>query len=166
MAKKILIPLAIMAGIVVCLLLFLILVGNSIDLKCMRSQGQGTTCQISQEFLGRISTSSRTVTDVMTAQVEQNCNGNNGCSYRPILVTSSGDSFPVNNIFTNYGPVTQQVSQISALLQGSQQDFELKMDPPWSWWPAILSAGIGGIGLFMVLILMIKNLIGMVRKNN
>jgi hypothetical protein len=156
MLKTMLINLLIMAGIVCFALIFVFVFGNSIDLKCLRQQ-QGITCQIRKELFGRIPISSRIVTNVTEVQNEGDCSGEDGCSYRPVLVTSSGDSVPVNDVYTDEGPVTQQVAQIRNFIESNDPNFELKLDA--AWWVIILIGGLGLMGLIIVFFSMISTII-------
>jgi len=156
MFRKIFVNLMIMAGIVCFAAIFLFIFGNSIDLKCLRTQNQGIACQINKEFLGKFPVSSRIVTNVTDVQNDENCD-NDGCSYRPILVTSSGDTVPVNDVYTDGGPVSQQVSQISSFIQSDQSNFELKLNTPW--WVIIMIGSFALIGLVIVFFSMINSII-------
>ena len=69
-------------------------------------------------------------------------------------MTSAGDIVPVNNVYTDGGPVSQQVSQISGFIQSNEPSFELKLDMPW--WVIILIGGLGLMGWIIVFISMVS----------
>lgn len=152
MSGKILIYLAMMVGVLAFSGLFIVIFGNSHEVYCVRPAGQNPVCKISTALLGRIPTSSRAVSDVVDGQEEKSCDSD--CAYRAVLVTSSGQRQPVNNVFTEGGPVLDQITQIRGFLDGGAPTYVYEEGV--SWWVVALSGGVALIGVPVLTI----NLIG------
>lgn len=146
MARRILIYLAIVAGITAFSALFIVIFANSIQVSCRRSANSEATCAITTSLLGRWPTSSRVVAGVTGVQLDENCDDD--CSYRAILMTSRGDWEPVNDVFTDESIVRRQVEAVRGFLQGSQPNLEYT--EPVAWWVVALILGMDLIGLGVV----------------
>ena len=91
---------------------------------------------------------------------DESCDAEDGCSYRTLLVTSSGQSVPLNDVYTDAAPVEKQMDSISAFLDGQTDRFDYVEDMPL--WVVELS---GGLGLMIILIVSV-NFIAQVLKYN
>jgi hypothetical protein len=148
MFRSILIQIVTLIGIVCFAGLFLLIFADSVDLKCVRQTNGSLTCEIRKEVFGQFPISSNTVTNVKDVQMEQDCSGDSGCSYRADLVTSRGDMVPVNDVYTDEGPVSQQAAQISDGIHSGQPSFDYHQDTPW--WVVFLIGGLGLLGVIIV----------------
>ena len=142
MFQKILIYLAMMLGVLAFSGLFIVLFGNSHEVYCVRPTGQNPVCRISTALLGRIPMSTRAIADVVDVQQEKSCDSD--CAYRAVLVTASGQRVPVNEVYTDRGPVSDQMTEIRAFLDGAAPTYVNEEDVPW--WVVALSGGLGLIG--------------------
>lgn len=87
--------------------------------------------------------STRTVSDVVDVQEDESCDSD--CAYRAVLVTSSGQREPVNSVFTDGGPVLDQITEIKGFLDGAAPTYVYEEGV--SWWVVALSGGIALIGV-------------------
>jgi hypothetical protein len=143
-----LIHLIILLGILAFCGLFIILLDNSLDVYCIHPADQNAACKISKAFMGRYPVSTRALVDVVDVQKDRSCDDD--CSYRALLVTSSGQKVPVNNVFTDEGPVLEQMASIRAFLDGAEQSFEYKTEAPG--WVLTVFGGLGLVGALSVVI--------------
>lgn len=141
MLGKILKYLLLVAGTVAFFGLFVVIFGNSTELTCARIAGENPTCRINRLFMGRYQTSSRIVEDVTDAVIEEDCD--DGCSYRPVLYTAGGQGIPLNDVYTDWGPVKKQVDEIDGFLASGGTSYQLKIPVPW--WVMILVGGMGAV---------------------
>lgn len=139
MIGRILKYLLMIAGTVVFFGLFVVIFGNSTELTCARVAGENPTCKINRLFLGRYQVSSRVVENVTDVEVEEDCD--DGCSYRPVLYTAGGQSVPVNDVYTDRGPVRRQVDAIDSFLASDAASYQMTI--PVSWWVMVLLGGMG-----------------------
>lgn len=146
MGTKILTYAAIALGIIAFSGLFVLIFGNSLTVHCVRPAGQNPVCKISKALLGRYPTSSRTVSDVVDVQQDRSCDDD--CSYRMLLVTGNGESVPLNEVFTDLGPVQKQMAEFSAFLDGTAPSFDYEEGV--LWWVVALTGGGGLIGLLVL----------------
>jgi hypothetical protein len=146
MIKRILVHLAMAIGVVAFSGLFILLFGNRLDVTCIRPAGQNAVCKISKALLGEFPTSTRAVSDVVDVEQDRSCD--DGCTYRTVLVTSSGQRVPVNDVFTDQGPVIEQMSQIRNFLDGVAPAYEYTLEVPS--WVVPLMGGLGLVGLAAV----------------
>lgn len=121
----------------------MVLFGNSHEVYCVRAAGQNPVCRISTALLGKIPMSTHTVSDVVDVQEEKSCDSD--CAYRAVLVSSSGAREPVNNVFTDGGPVLDQITEIKAFLAGAAPTYIYEEGV--SWWVVALSGGMALIGV-------------------
>ena len=130
-----------LAGTVVFFGLFVIIFGNSTELTCVRVAGQYPTCQISRLFLGRYQSSSWIVQNVTDVEIEEDCD--DGCSYRPVLYTAEGRGIPLDDVYTDWGPVKKQVDDIDSFLASGATHYEMTIPVPW--WVMLLIGGMGTV---------------------
>ena len=72
---------------------------------------------------------------VIDVQMDENCD-EDGCHYRAVLVTSTGQSVPVNHVYTDRGIARRQVDAFEEFLGGTNQSFEYVEPVPW--WVVIM----------------------------
>ena len=141
MFTRFLIYLAIVVGALAFSALFVVIFGNSLEVHCARSTDGSSTCKFSKALLGKYPLTSRTVTGIVDVKSDESCDADSGCSYRALLVTSSGQSVPLNDVYTDEGPVEKQMDGLSAFLNGQTDSFDYVEDVPW--WVVELSVGLG-----------------------
>jgi hypothetical protein len=149
MIGRILKYLLMIAGTVVFFGLFVVIFGNSTDLTCARVAGENPTCKINRLFLGRYQLSSRIVENVTDVEIDEDCD--DGCSYRPVLYTAGGQGVPVNDVYTDRGPVSRQVADIDSFLASDAASYEMTIPVPW--WVMVM---IGGMGIVVAAVLAIS----------
>lgn len=115
------------AGIVLVIvgLVFLVLVGQVVQVNCSRAAG-GTNCSIQNMFLGFIPLGSQQVNGVSAAALGESCAVKdvltNGCAYRVELV-QGGVNTPVTNIYLSGQSGAQQaMQQINTYIQSGSSD--------------------------------------------
>jgi hypothetical protein len=125
------------------LALFGVIFANSLTISCIRPPGRNPECRMSKALLGTIPMSTRAVTDIVDVQEDETCD--DGCTYRAVLITSNRESYPVNDVYTDEGPVQEQIASIQAFLHGTNPTYERA--EPVSWWIVLV---LGGIGVMVV----------------
>src|SRR5512143_1352436 len=102
--------------------------GNSLHVSCVRQAGQDAICKISRSLLGMYTVSTRAVPRVVDVSQDRSCD--DGCSYRTMLVTASGESVALNEVYTDQGPVLNQMNAFRSFLQGSEPTFTYEEPSP------------------------------------
>ena len=146
MTRKVLTYLAMAAGVFVFAGLFVLIFGNSIEVTCGRETAQAPNCRITRLLLGRVPVSNHDVLGVTDIQVDEDCD--DGCSYRAVLVTASGEGVPLNFVYTDRGPVMRQIDAFEPFLNGSATSFHY--EEPVPWWVVALTGGLGLMGIVML----------------
>jgi hypothetical protein len=82
-----------------------------------------------------------------------------GCSYRAEFITSNGKQIPVNEVYTDYNPVSKRVNDLKSQMNSGESSFEYKIEP--LWWLVYL---LGGLFLMEVVILTLTIGAGAVRE--
>ncbi|HEX2696178.1 MAG TPA: hypothetical protein VHM28_00625 [Anaerolineales bacterium] len=139
MRNKILPFLAMFVGSICFGLLFVVIFVNGTELDCLRQSDQSYTCHSRTLFLGQIKTFDDKfdkVVDIVIA--EDSCD--DGCAYRAEFVRSSGGRQPLSIVYTDYDPVSEQVSAIKAQMDQGSELITYKADP--SWWVLFLIGGL------------------------
>lgn len=147
MTRRTLIYLAMMIGMMLFSGLFIFIFANSLQVSCVRGGGGDPTCRITTILLGQYPISSRIVTGVTQARMDENCD--EGCSYRAALVDSVGDEYPVNEVYTDEGIPRRQLEALRAFLSNPQQT-SLEYTEPVTWWVVMLIGGMDLIGILVV----------------
>lgn len=137
MTRNLMTYLVVMASMALFSGLFIVLFANSIETSCVRDGPGEVNCRITRKLLGRVPLGSRDVVGITDAQIEENCD--DGCSYRLLLITSGGQGTPLNDVFTDRGPVARQEEAFSGFLAGTETSFAYK--EPVMWWVIILVGG-------------------------
>jgi hypothetical protein len=146
MGRKVLVYLAVVAGIVAFAGLFVLIFGNSIEVRCVREPGREPGCRITKKLLGQLQVSSHDILGVTDVQLDETCD--DGCSYRAVLLTSSGESVPVNDVYTDRAIVIRQMDALKSFLGGTALSFQYTEPAPW--WVVIMLAGMALVGLVVV----------------
>jgi len=145
-ARRVLLYLAGMVGLTALSVIVIVIFGNSIQISCAREAGQAPDCRITRMLLGRVSLSSRDVLGVSAVRLEESCD--DGCAYRAVLITSDRDGVPLNEVYTDRGPVQRQIDALSPLLNGAGASFEYV--EPVQWWVVALVLGLDLLGMAIV----------------
>lgn len=138
MARNVLIYLAVIGCMLACTGLFVFLFANSTEVQCVREAGREPDCRITKKFLGQTQISNRDVLGVTSVRMNESCD-EDGCSYRAELVTSTGRSVPVNDVYTDRGTVARQIDAFAGFLDGTDDSFEYVQ--PVAWWVVIMLVG-------------------------
>ena len=98
-------------------------------------------------MLGRFPAFGKEVTDIVDVDIfDDGCF--EGCSYRAEFITSNGGRVAVNEVYTDYNPVSKRVNDLKSLIKSGQPSFEYNIEP--LWWVAYL---LGGLFLIEALVL-------------
>ncbi len=126
--------------------LFVIIFVNATQVNCIRQPAGTYTCQLRTLFLGRFLISQRNIQNVKGITIAET-DDQDGTSYRAEFATTNGDSVPLNSTYTDYDPVSQQVTAISSQMASGADQVQYTANPPW--WVLFL---IGGLVIMMVLL--------------
>ena len=154
MGRRILVYLAVLSGSLLFWCLFIFLFANSLSVTCIRPPGRNPACKISKALLGTVQISVRTVDDVTGIERDRTCD--EGCSYRALLITSSGASVPLNDVYTDEAPVTKQIASFRSFLDGTAPTYEDTAPVPW--WVVALVGALGGIELVWLAVSFVRGL--------
>ena len=127
-------------------LLFIVIFVNATQVNCIRQSAGTYTCQLRTLFLGKYLLSQRNIQNVTGINIAES-QDQDGTSYRAEFATSSGGSVPLSSTWTDYGPVSQQVTAISSQMTSSADQILYTANPPW--WVLFL---IGGLVIMMLLL--------------
>ncbi|MGA7604528.1 MAG: hypothetical protein WCA79_01275 [Anaerolineales bacterium] len=127
-------------------LLFIIVFVNATQVNCIRQPAGTYTCQLRTLFLGRFPTLNRVIQNVTGINMAEN-DDQNGVSYRAEFATTDGGSVPLDSTWTDYDPVSQQVSAIGSQIASGADQVQYTANPPW--WVLFL---IGGLVIMMMLL--------------
>src|SRR5262245_22595449 len=113
MIKKLLLILATSLGLLCFGLIFVVIFVNATEVDCMLQADDSYTCTIRTLFLGQVQLFERRVEGIVDITIEDDgCS--DGCSYRAEFVTASGQQVPLSEVYTDRGPVQQQVDTLSS----------------------------------------------------
>jgi hypothetical protein len=154
MGRRILTYLAILAGSLLFWGMFVYLFANSLSVTCIRPPGRNPVCKISKAVLGTIPRSLHVVDDITAIEKDRSCD--DGCSYRALLITSSGASVPLNEVYTDEAPVTEQIASFRSFLDGTATTYEA--EEPVPWWVVVLIGGLGGMELTWLAVSFVRGL--------
>ena len=144
MLRKVLVYMAAIVGMVAFSALFILIFANSIEVQCIREAGREPACRITKQLLGRFPQSNRDVLGVIDVQMDENCD-EDGCHYRAELITSTGQSVPVNVVYTDRGIALRQVDAFEGFLGGTNQSFDYVEPVPW--WVVIMILAMDLVGV-------------------
>lgn len=137
MIRNLMTYLAVIAGMALFSGLFIVLFANSVETSCVREATGEVNCRITRKLLGRFPLGTRDVLGITDVRIEEDCD--DGCSYRLLLITSGGQSTPLNDVYTDRGPVRRQQEAFSGFLAGTETSFAYK--EPVMWWVIFLVGG-------------------------
>ncbi len=127
-------------------LLFIVVFVNATQVNCIRQPAGTYTCQLRTLFLGRFPTLNHVIQNVTGINIAEN-DDENGVSYRAEFATTDRGSVPLDTTWTDYDPVSQQVTAISSQMSSGADQVQYTANPPW--WVLFL---IGGLVIMMVLL--------------
>lgn len=128
-----------MFGSLFFFLIFVLVFLNGTEITCTRQADNTFTCNTRTLLLNRFPTFKREVTQVVDVEmVDDGCS--DGCSYRAEFVTASGKHVAVNEVYTDYNPVSRRVNDLKSRLNSGQASFEYKIEP--LWWLLYLLGGL------------------------
>jgi hypothetical protein len=158
MLKKLFLYFAIMTGSLFFFLIFVLVFLNAIEISCTRQVDETFTCNTKTLLLGRFPILERETTQIVDVDIfDDGCS--DGCSYRAEFITSNGAQVPVNEVYTDYDPVSTQVNELKSHIGSGNASFEYTIEP--IWWILYL---LGGLFLMEVVILTLTMGAGVVRE--
>ena len=120
-------------------LLFIVIFMNSTDVNCVRQANETYTCHFKTLFFGKVQVREREVENI-TDIVKERDSCDDGCSYRAEFVTSNGRQEPLSVVYTDEGPVLEQVNTIGSQMHSGAEQIDYRSDPPW--WVLYLVGGL------------------------
>jgi hypothetical protein len=127
-------------------LLFIVIFMNARDISCDRQADQTYTCQFKTLFFGKIQISEREVEGIVDI-VKERDSCDDGCSYRAEFVTNTGKREPLSVVWTDEGPVLEQVNAIGSQIDSGVEHIIHHTDPPW--WVLYLVGGLTAMGMLL-----------------
>lgn len=119
--------------------------GQTIRVDCQHVEPTQVSCSVSSVVLGVLPLPGWKLDRVVKAQVEEDCN--DGCTYRTVLVTTSGQSKPVSEVWTDEEAADNALAaQINDFIPAADAP-ELVVTKPPAAWVIWLLAGLGGMSL-------------------
>jgi hypothetical protein len=101
-------------------LLVLFFLGQNDTLRCTRTGGTQVHCTLTTTWMNISRLKEVTFSSLISANTEENCD-EDGCTYRVMLVTSSG-GLPLTNVYSSgYESKQKMVDQINSYLRTSDQ---------------------------------------------
>ena len=120
-------------------LLFIVIFVNATQVNCIKQPVGTYTCQLRTLFLGRFPTFNRIVQNVTGINMAED-DGEHGVSYRAEFATTDGGSVPLDTTWTDYDPVSKQVTSISSQISSGADQVQYTANPPW--WMLFLMVGL------------------------
>lgn len=139
MLRKFITFLLIILGSLIMDAFFMFIFLNATQVTCLLQPNEAYTCQMRTLLFGKIPTFGKMVEEVVDIKVESD-SCSDGCAYRAEFVTRQGDQVPLNDVYTDHGPVQDQVNALRPLLKSGQPTIAYTADPPW--WIAFLMGGL------------------------
>jgi hypothetical protein len=134
-------------------LLFILIFMNSTDINCHRQANETYTCQFKTLFFGRVQIREREIENIVDIVKERDiCD--DGCSYRAEFVTSEGDREPLSSVWTDEGPVLEQVNTIGSQMDAGVVQITYHNDPPW--WVLYLVGGLTAMAMLLSPLMLMK----------
>lgn len=158
MLKRLFLYFAIMSGSLFFFLIFVLVFLNGTEIACNR-QGDGTfTCNTKTLLLGKYPVFGREITQIVGVDIfDDGCS--DGCAYRAEFLTSDGGRVAVNEVYTDYNPVSKRVNDLKSRMTSGDSSFEYKIEP--LWWVLYL---VGGLFLMEAVILTLTMGAGAIRE--
>jgi hypothetical protein len=120
-------------------LLFIVVFVNATQVNCIKQPAGTYTCQLRTLFLGRFPIFNRIVQNVTGINMAED-DGEHGPSYRAEFATTDGGSVPLDTTWTDYDPVSKQVTAISSQMASDADQVQYTANPPW--WVLFLMVGL------------------------
>lgn len=147
MLKKLLTYFAILTSSACFFLIFVLIFLNATEISCNRQADRTFTCHTQTLLLGKFPIFGRDVTQIVDVDIfDDGCS--DGCAYRPEFLISDGRRVAVNEVYTDYNPVSKRVNDLKSRMNSGESSFEYRIEPPW--WVLLL---LGGLFLMEVVIL-------------
>ena len=158
MWKKLIIFFAILASSACFFLIFVLIFLNSTEIGCNRQADGSFTCTTRTLLLGKFPLFGREITQIVDVDIfDDGCS--DGCGYRAEFITSDGRQVPVNEVYTDYNPVSSRVNDLKRRMNSGESSFEYTIEP--LWWVLYL---LGGLFLMEAIILTLTMGAGAVRE--
>src|SRR5215216_343432 len=158
MLKSFFLYFAIMIGSLFFFLIFVLVFLTSTEIACARQADETFTCNTQTLMLGKFPMFEREITQIIDVDIfDDGCS--DGCSYRAEFITSDGGQVPVNEVYTNYNPVSHRVNELKRRMNSGESSFEYKIEP--LWWVLYL---VGGLFLMEAVILTLTMGAGAMRE--
>ena len=158
MLKKLITYFAILASSACFFLIFVLIFLNATQISCIRQADRTFTCHTQTLLLGQFPIFSRDVTQVVDVDMfDDGCS--DGCSYRAEFITSDGGHVAVNEVYTDYNPVSKRVNDLKGKMNSGESSFEYRIEP--LWWVLFL---VGGLFLLEAIILTLTMGAGAMRE--
>jgi len=139
MLKKLFLYILILGGSLVFFSIFVLVFLNGTALHCVQQPDQTYTCTAQTLLLGKFPTFNRQIEQVTGARTaSDDCN--DGCSYRTEFTQADGSSTPLNEVYSDKGPVERQTNELNSLLKNDKAEFDYYRKP--LWWVAYLIGGL------------------------
>ncbi len=146
MKNKILPFLGIFFGSLCMGVLFIAIFMNATEINCTRQANDTYTCQFRTLFFDKVQISERQVEGIVDI-VKERDSCSDGCGYRAEFVTADGQQTPLSSVWTDEGPVLEQVNTIGSQIEARAQQVTYHSDVPW--WVLYL---VGGLTLMAMLL--------------
>jgi hypothetical protein len=158
MLKKIFLYFAILFGSLFFFLIFVLVFLNGTEIACSRQADQTFTCNTKTLLLNKFPMFEREIKQIVDVNIfDDGCS--DGCSYRAEFITSDGKQIPVNEVYTDYKPVSIRVNELKDRMNSGDSSFEYKIEP--LWWVLFL---LGGLFLMEAVILTLTMGVSAVRE--
>ena len=134
-------------------LLFIVIFMNSTDINCSRQANETYTCNFKTLFFGRVQIRERQVDGIVDI-IKERDSCSDGCGYRAEFVTSSGEQEPLSSVWTDEGPVLEQVNTIGSQMDAGAEEITYHKDPPW--WVLYLVGGLTVMSMLLSPLVLLK----------
>ena len=125
----------------------LFLFGQTTRVECQHLEPALASCSVSSVVLGVLPLPGWKLDQVVSARVEEDCN--DGCTYRTDLVTRSGQSRPVSEVWTDEEAADNAMAaQINDFIVSTDAPALVVTKPPAAWVIWLL----GGLGVMSLVI--------------
>jgi hypothetical protein len=136
--------------------LMLFVFGQAQRVSCRSEEPGLAACTVSSTLLGVLPLPGWTLDRVVKASVEEDCN--DGCTYRTDLVTQSGQSRPINEVWTDQEAQDRDMAdQINAFILANDTPV-LVIDNPMTAWVIWLVIGLSVMSLLIQDVVLVAQL--------
>lgn len=125
----------------------LFIFGQTTRVDCRHTEPTGVSCSVSSVLLGLLPLPGWKLDQVVNAQVEEDCS--DGCTYRTDLVTRTGQSRPLSDVWTDEEAADNAMAaQINDFIASAGVAALVVTKPPAAWVIWLL----GGLGVMSLVI--------------